>query len=282
MMDPDRILRTLREAAIHLRATRGRRGTVIHLDDAEDVLVAGDLHGNLAQIKKILAIADLSSQPRRHLVLQEFVHGTERYPTGGCTSHRLLDIIAALKCQFPHRVHLLIGNHELAEWTGRTIGKDGESLNQLFAAGVETAYGERATEVTAAYHELIAAMPLAVRTSNRVFITHSIPSGKSLETFELETFTVPCVAEEKRGRGSSLYHLLWGRDVSEETSERFARMVDADLLVTGHIAFDGGFGVPNSRQVIVDCTASPAGCVLFHAQGPITHQQLVDSIVLLP
>lgn len=140
MADVDRVIKALRQAAVYLRATHGRKGMVVELRDAEDVLVAGDLHGNLTNLKKILKLADLDRNTGRHLVLQEFVHGATRSPEGFCTSHQLLDIVAALKCQYPHRVHLLIGNHELAEWTGRAIAKDGVALNALFAAGVAAAF----------------------------------------------------------------------------------------------------------------------------------------------
>ena len=143
-VDADRILKMLREAALLLRGTTGRRGMVIHLpSDAEDILVAGDLHGNSTNLRAILSLADLANHPRRHLVLQEFVHGTARYPNGGCTSHRLLDAVCLLKTTYPQRVHLLLGNHELSQWTGRKVAKDDVYLNDLFELGIEAcAWGE--------------------------------------------------------------------------------------------------------------------------------------------
>lgn len=282
MPDAERVLRALREATIHSRATRGRKGTVVEISDADDVLVAGDLHGNLENFRQLVRLADLDTHPLRHLVLQEFVHGTGRYPQGGCTSHRLVDLVAVLKCRYPHRVHLVIGNHELAELTGRPIAKGGESMLELFEAGVESGYGEYAEQVLDAYDELFDAFPLAVRTANRVFISHSIPPGAVLDRFDLEIFDVPSVHEDERGKGSSFHHLVWGRDVSEETSRRFAQMVDADLLVTGHIAQPEGFAIPNDRQVIVDCVDVPAACVLIPTDEPLTHSRLVENIVLLP
>lgn len=282
MSDVDHVLRILRDAAIALRATKGRKGTLVQLEDAEDVIVAGDLHGNLVNFRNILRIADLDRHPGRHLVLQEFVHGSGRYPNGGCMSHRLLDIVSALKCQYGHRVHLLIGNHELSEWTGRPISKEGITFNRLFAAGVEAAYGKKAPDVIQRYHELFAAMPLAVRTQNRVFMSHTIPPAKFDDQFDVGIFSKPAMDEEQRGRNTSFYHLLWGRDVSEEAAMLFSKKVDADLFVTGHIAYDQGYGIPNSRQLIVDCMRLPAACVRFPANRPITHEELVDGLIMLP
>src|SRR5438093_9801081 len=119
MPDPDRLLRTLRQATKAFRDTPGRRGRVVLLEDAADVLVAGDLHGNLANFRRLLERADLRAFPRRHLVLQELIHGEGHYPAGGEKSHQLVDLAAALKCQYPWRVHVLLGNHELAQWTER-------------------------------------------------------------------------------------------------------------------------------------------------------------------
>ena len=77
----------------------GRQGRFIELQDVDEVLVAGDLHGNLDNFKKLFELADLGQRPRRHFVLQELIHGPFRYPnSGGDQSHRLLDLVAeALK-----------------------------------------------------------------------------------------------------------------------------------------------------------------------------------------
>ncbi|MFO0947898.1 MAG: metallophosphoesterase [Planctomycetota bacterium] len=278
MADAGKTLRILREAAMLLRATKGRRGTVAYLDDAEDVLVAGDLHGNIENFRLVLKRADLDKHPARHLVLQEFVHGAGRYANGGCTSHQLLDLVAALKCQYPHRVHLLLGNHELAEWTGRAVSKAGIAMNALFLEGVQGAYGTRSDEVYAAYCQLFSSMLLAARTPNRVFMAHSIPPGRVLDRFDYAIFEQPGIANEKHGPDSSVYQLVWGRDVSEDTSQRFAQAVGASLLVTGHIPAEQGYSIPNQRQLIVDCVGPSAACVLFPARIPLVLDQLLAGI----
>ncbi|QDU62081.1 hypothetical protein Pan216_29470 [Planctomycetes bacterium Pan216] len=281
-MDAEKLIRTIRNAAICLRATRGRRGNVVHLDDADDVVIGGDLHGNLDNLRGLLELADLEKRTNRHLVLQEFVHGSARYPNGACTSHQLLDVLATLKCQYPHRVHLLMGNHELAEWTGRRIAKDGVSYTELFVAGVETAYPGCTEEVMAAYREMISSMVLGVRTPNRIFASHSFPPRERLDEFDVSLLSGFGIAEPQLERRSSLYYLLWGRDVSAEAADRWAEVVDADLFVTGHIACEQGYSVPNHRQVIVDCVDEPACCVVVSATEAIEHQQLRESVVVLP
>ncbi len=281
MPDPDRLLTTLRRAIDAFRATPGRRGRLVALAGAADVLAAGDLHGNLENFRRILLKADLAHNPRRHLVLQEVIHGPLRYPAGGDRSHQLLDLIAALKCQHPRQVHFLVGNHELSQATGRSIAKDDVELNDLFILGVRTAYGGRADDVYAAYLRLIAAAPLAVRTPNRVFLSHSLPPASRLADFD------PAVLERDESTeadclpGGAVHSLVWGRDTRPENAAAFLQKVDADLLITGHVPCDRGFDAPNDRQLILDSLDDPAACCLFPADRPLTHAELMQCVSLL-
>ena len=52
----------------------------------------------------------------------------------------------------------------------------------------------------------------------------------------------------------------------------------ADLLVSGHIACHDGFDVPNGRQIILDSPECPAGYILFPADRPLTHPELVGCL----
>jgi hypothetical protein len=245
------------------------------LTDVTDVLVVGDLHGNVENFRAALVKADLAKQPRRHLVFQELVHGPFSYPAGGDKSHQLLDLLAALKSQYPPRVHFLLGNHELAEWSNRPVFKADDSLNALFRQGVNTAYGERAGAVYAAYLDLFAAVPLAVRTPNRIFLSHSLPSAARLDRFDLSLLERDEPDAKDWASGGGLYAMLWGRDTSAANVAAFLRKVDADLLITGHIVCEAGFRAPNDRQLILDSMDTPAGYCLFPADRPLTHAELL-------
>lgn len=281
MPDPDRLLTTLRRATQAYRTTPGRRGRLIRLEDAADVLVAGDLHGNLENFRQILDRAALTQHPRRHLVVQEVVHGPFCYPGGGDKSHQLVDLLAALKCQFPTRVHYLPGNHELAQFTSRQVMKNDVDLNVLFERGIEEAYGKRAPEINAAYSELIFALPLAVRTSNRVFLSHSLPSASRSETFALSTLETDEAPDSEWRPGGGLYSLVWGRDTSEANVEAFLAQVDADYLITGHIPCDHGFEVTGPRHLILDSFSVPAAYCLFPADRALTFDELLEGVKVL-
>jgi hypothetical protein len=279
MPDPHKLLTTIRRATQLMRTTPGRAGGLVTLDRADEVLVVGDLHGNLRAFKKVLALAALDRSSGRHLVLQELIHGNLEYPDGkGDRSHQLVDLFAALKCQYPERVHLILGNHELAELTGRIIGKDGEALNAKFRLGIQTAYGTSANEVFDSYKGLFAALPLAIRTANRVFLCHTIPDGDDLETIDLELLKAdvwPAAALERHG---TVYALTWGRDTAPQTVDRFAAMVDADWFITGHQPCDEGFRLANHRQIIIDGTEPYPSYCLFPTNQPMTIGTLLKCV----
>ena len=282
MPDPQEILATIRKATELMRSTPGRSGSVVAFDDADEVMVVGDLHGNLPAFSQALAIAALDWYPRRHLVLQELVHEINKNDDDRPDrSHQLVDLVSALKCQYPQRVHLILGNHELSELTGRIIGKDGHTLNLRFRQGMELAYGARTQEVYEAYLVLFAALPLAVRTPNRVFVCHTLPDARYLEDLDLALLQADHWPEEAMKRGGTIYALTWGRDNTPETADRFAAMVDADWFITGHQPCDEGFRQANHRQIIIDGTNPyPAYC-LFPAFGAVTIESLLESTHIL-
>jgi hypothetical protein len=278
MPQPDRRFITLQRAAQAFRATPGRKGRVVHLKYADEVLVGGDLHGHVENFRRLMTLADLAKHPRRHLVLQEVIHGPFRYPLGGDKSHQLLDLVAALKCQFTRQVHLLMGNHELAQCANRPIGKDDDDLLELFEFGVKLAYAECAGAVLAAYRDIFLAAPFALRTPNRVYLSHSMPAASRLADFDPAALERDVPQHGDEAPGGALHSLVWGRDTGAENAAAFLAKVDADLLVTGHVPCDRGFEAPNDRQLILDCMGTPACYCLFPADRPLTHAELVACV----
>jgi hypothetical protein len=281
MPDPVKLLTTIRKAADFCRSMLGRRGRVVHLIDATEVMAVGDLHGNLGNFQRVLKTADLASHPRRHLVMQELIHGRFAYPDGSDKSHQAVDLWCALKCQYPTRVHYLPGNHELSQWTNRMIGKGDLDLNASFRDGVRAAYGTRGDEVYAEYLKLFATLPVAVRTPNRVFLSHSLPTASALAQLHLAILERDGHAAADLAPGGLVYSIVWGRDTSAANVAAYLERVDADLLVSGHVPCDAGFAVPNDRQVILDSLDAPAAYCLFPADRPITHADLVSCVKLL-
>jgi Calcineurin-like phosphoesterase len=281
MPDPARLLKTIQQAIEAFRDTPGRKGHLVKLPGSGDVLVAGDLHGNVENFGRLLNRADLKTHPDRHLVLQELVHGRFQYPTGGDKSHQAVDLLAALKCQYPTRVHMLLGNHELAQKTNEWIAKGETDLNDNFRQGVETAYSSSSDKIYEAYLELFTVVPLAIKTANRVFISHSLPRATHMDQFDPDVLNSEDLHPGDLIPGGQIHSLLWGRDTAAANVAAFLKKVDADWLITGHVPCDQGFATPNDRQLILDCMRTPAAYCLFPLDRPVTFQDLVNGVKTL-
>lgn len=280
MPDPTRLLNTLHKAIQACRDTPGRQGRFVEIDHVSDCLVVGDLHGHIGNFRKVLEVAQLAQHPHRHLVVQELIHSQEAYPEGGDISHRLVDLWAALKCQYPERVHYLLGNHELSQWTERAISKNNLDLNQFFFLGISTAYGEHAEAIYTAYKELFAALPVALRLPNRVFLSHSLPNTQRLETWELAALMSEIVTNETISMGGAIHSVVWGRDLAEVNAASYLAKVGADLLVSGHIPCQGHLA-PNSRQLILDSKDEHACLCWIPCDRALTHADLLAGLIPL-
>jgi hypothetical protein len=281
MPDAEKLLTTLRRASEAIRATPGRRGHLIDLQGAVDVLVAGDLHGNVENLRRILDRAQLAKHPERHLVLQELVHGPHRYSAGGDKSHQLVDLFAALKCQFPRQVHYLLGNHELSQWTARAIGKGDVDFNAIFREGIGTAYGGHAAQVYEGYFQIFAAIPLVLRTPNRVLLSHSLPYASKRAAVTVAAVEHDPWEPADLVPGGAAHAVVWGRDASLENVTAYLEIFAADYLISGHIPCPEGFATPTEKQIILDALGSPACCCLFPADRVITYKELVAGILTL-
>lgn len=260
--------------------TAGRTGSLVRLTQlrADDVFVGGDLHGNRTNYHKLAKAADLEHHPRRHLVLQEVVHGGATYPNGGCMSHMLLEDVAAFKVAFPDRFHFLLCNHELAECTRESVVKAGVSQLFAFASGLEYAYGKAAGRIAEGYHDFIKSCPLAVRTDNGVFISHSLPDEKGLARFDARVFARD-YHDADLIAGGSAHALIWGRQFDEPHVARFARLVGADVIITGHEPTPTGYHCPNSRQIILDASGAECWCCRIAVGKPTSATELAAALL---
>jgi hypothetical protein len=262
-------LMTTRRAILAFRETPGRRGRLVAAEECDEILIAGDVHGHVDNFRRLLQRASLAANPRRHLVVQELIHGPFRYPTGGDKSHQLVDLVCALKVQFPRQVHYLLGNHELAQLTGRKVLKLDDDYNENFERGVSACYGDRGKELYDLYGNLFGVIPLAVRTANRTFVSHSLPSAGQLPEFDPASLTREPTSNADVAPGGSVYSLVWGRDVRAETLAAFLKLVDADRLVSGHVPCEQGFERPSPAHVILDSQGASAGYCLLPASRPL-------------
>ncbi len=278
------VIGNFRRAAEANENTPSRGGNVVVLtpEVADDVMITADLHGHRRNFNSIRKLADLERHPRRHLILQEVCHGGPTYPTGGgCMSHGMLEDVARLKATYPHRVHFLLSNHELAELTDYPILKAKKMLNLMFRLGLQEMYGAASEKVREAYNEFIRTCPLAVRLPGGVFVCHSLPERSDARNFDRTIFDRPLEAADLLEHGD-VFDLVWGRDYRIENARAFAKLVAANVLIHGHEPCPEGYHLPNELQIILDCCGEPGCYLTVPMNEELTHAQLAARIQRLP
>jgi hypothetical protein len=228
-----------------------RQGQVIELPAEGEVWLAGDIHDHRRNFDKFIGAADLANNPRRHIVLQELIHGDHYDADGAEDSWQILHQAASLKCDYPHQVHFLMANHDLAQIHGEGIMKAGLSVCEAFNKGVKRDFKAQRGTVQAAITEFLLSLPLGIKCPNGLFFCHSIPAEDQVATFDYGVFDRPITGEDLRRRTGAVYQLIWGRHTGPLSAEVFAERVGAKILVTGHQPQEGGYLANGDRHLII-------------------------------
>ena len=267
----------MHRAAILARRDPKRQGNVIEMLPRGEILVTGDLHGCRENFDRVVKFAALDHHPHRHLVLHELVHGGPRDDQGGDLSFTLLEDAVQLKIEFPERVHILLANHDVAEVLNIQLHKGSINLTQSFFDGLVHAYGDQAAGVKQAYCDLFRALPLAIRTTNRVWISHSTPHLDALTDFNYDIFDRE-LTDDDFNRESQLYSYLWGRNQDEMAAAIFAEHVDCDILIVGHQPVQAGYKLPNTRHIILYSDNQLGRYLMVPLDRPLDHYHLSRTI----
>ncbi len=257
-----------------------RRGNLIQLPGRGSLVVSGDIHGHRRNLERVIAWADLPTHPDRHVVLQEIIHGGDQDAWGGCLSYRVLLDAVRLKTQYPDRVHFLMGNHDTAFITQAEVVKEGREMNRALAQALSREFGQASPEVESALRQFLISQPLAARTANRIWLSHSLPADRMADRFDPQVMSRPVQISDCERPGSA-YVLTWGRNHSARVLDQMAKAFDVDLFVVGHQPQPEGWnkGGPN---LLILASDHNHGCLLQLDLGrPYTLDQLAALIIPL-
>ena len=247
----DQVVETLGAAADENRMEPLRHEQVVFLPAEGELWMTGDLHDHRRNFDKLVKAVDLGNNPQRHLVLHELIHGDHYDATGAEESWITLYKAAELKCDFPEQVHFLLANHDLAQVHGKGIMKAGLSVCEAFTKGVKKAFEGSHHIVTAAITEFLLSLPLAVKAENGVFCCHSLPTDDQIDTFDYSIFERPLTGPDYAARSGPVYQLIWGRNMSPATVDKFAEQVGASVIITGHQPQEMGYATNGDRHLIL-------------------------------
>lgn len=277
---PQESIQLCQTAAELNRSCRYRVGNLIQLPPNGRVLVAGDLHGHLRNFERIIKMADLPNRPDTHVILQEIIHGGPEDDFGGCLSYRLLLEALRWKIRFPDQVHFILGNHDTAVVSNSSVLKAGKEMNRSMKDAMRRHYGDRCSDVLNALSEYLMSQPLAVRTDNRIWLSHSLPSDTALERFDLSIFNRPYTLDDIE-RPNAVYQLTWGRRQSPETLTALAKMLDVDTFILGHQPQEQGWTQVGDNTLIL-ASEHNFGCILyFNLAQSYTLESLTRNIIPL-
>lgn len=254
-----------------------RRGNVVELGPGLEVVVAGDIHGNRAGLAKAIGYADLDRSEGRRLILQEVIHASPDQRTGYDRSIEVLLRVGRLKIAQGEKLIFLLGNHDLGQATGKEVTKEGRGSVRLFEEGLEAAFGDEAPEVLDAVREFCLSLPLAVRCSNGVLITHSLPSPEQMDHIDLEILERTYTPEDME-RGGSVYEWTWGRSHTDAQTDALAERMGVEFFILGHRHVESGWELTTSRAVSI-ATDHDHGCVVhFDTDTPLTGKNISEHV----
>lgn len=233
----------LREAASLLLDDPTRKGNIVQFGGAGQLVVTGDMHGNLRNFDKLQRFCVLEQSPARSVLLHELIHAEIHGFEERDHSIDLLLEAAQWKCDFPDQVFMMQSNHELAQLLKQEITKGGRSVLADFAAGVEDRFGAGAPEILEAVDQYVAALPLAARTANGVIITHSLPDPMRLSplNYDFSVFERRPLTAEDVAPGGPAYDLVWGRFHRPQEAQAFAAAMGARFCIVGHTPQESGY-----------------------------------------
>ena len=239
---------------------RFRRGNLICLPAEGTLVVSGDLHGHRRNFERIVRGANLGGHPDRHVVLQEVIHGGPEDHAGGCLSYQLLFDVIRFKLDFPDRVHLVMGNHDTACINLSPVMKNGKEMNRAMSSALDREFQDASEEVKLAIRQFLFSQPLAVKCANRIWVSHSLPADRFVDSFDPGVFDRELQVEDCAKPGSA-YLLTWGRRHSQDTLDELAQRLDVDTFILGHQAQSKGWCRAGDNLLIL-ASDHNHGCLL--------------------
>lgn len=247
--DADNACNAIREAAALIRDDPIRAGSLLRFGSAGQLVVTGDMHGNVRNFDKLQRFCTLDRSPGRYVILHELIHEDLKNAGDLDLSIDLLVKACEWKCAYPDNVFCLQSNHELAQLRGQEITKGGRSVLQDFERGVAYRFGRHAGAILDAVCEYIAALPLGAVTAGGVFVCHSLPDPLLLESFDIGVFNrLP--TPEDLSPGGPAYSLVWGRFHSPDAVEFFAKRMKVSRFIVGHTPQESGYAMIGKMLII--------------------------------
>jgi hypothetical protein len=173
-----------------------------------------------------------------------------------------------------------MGNHDIAFINNSYVMKDGEEMNRSMRLALEREFQEAGTDIKLAIKQFLFSQPLAVRSENRIWLSHSLPGDHFADKFDRQILDRQLKNNDCEKPGSA-YLLTWGRNISQQTLDKMAKLFDVDIFILGHQPQQQGWSRAGKNLIII-ASDHNHGCLLsIDLAKSYTVETLIDSIVPL-
>jgi hypothetical protein len=254
-----------------------RKGNLIELSSPGRVIMTGDLHGHQRNFDRLVRYADLQKNPNTHLVFHEVIHNGHPEVPGEDHTFMMLAQVAKLKVRFPDQVHFLMGNHEMAQCSGEEVLKGGHRMLKIFTNGLHAIFQDHADMILQAISDFLLTLPIAIRTENRIWMSHSLPSNHHLLQFDTDIFR-ELLSLQDISHNKSLRALLWDRRHDEACLSDLMQRWHVDMFIVGHQSQEYGHGRPLDEMIILASDHNHGHCLPFDLSVDYTSDALYGLI----
>lgn len=209
--------------------------SLIELPKKGKALIVTDIHGNLDDFEKYMKIWESFESRDNHLILTgDFIHGVNSWNDNSIGILESLIDYAGREENF----HVLLGNHEWSHVSGEDVYKNNINQKKSFDSLVQMRFFNDWEDKLNFYIDFFRKLPLAVKTKNGVFVSHSAPVKNIDSINEIINLKYDGYGIYNR----RMYELLWNRypaDYNEYEIDVFLSKVGCKFSVVGHTPVDG-------------------------------------------
>ncbi len=226
-------------------------GKLIQIESYEELVIVGDLHGDLNSLVHILESSKFLEKITRNTGIYLIFLGD--YVDRGPNSPEVLYAVLKLKQCFPNNVMLLRGNHEGPDDLMPYPHDLPQALNSKFSMEGKTIYRKIRKLFTHLYN--------AVVIQNFCVLVHGgVPSqANSIEDLKFAHLTHP--------KTSHLEELLWsdpienkngiinsprgaGKLFGEDITEKFLQVTNVKCVIRGHEPVNEGYKINHNGKIL--------------------------------
>ncbi|RLE51675.1 MAG: serine/threonine protein phosphatase [Candidatus Methanomethylicota archaeon] len=228
-----------------------KSGSVEIHDSSGDLLVIGDIHGDLETLLKILEKEDVFTKLQANEMYVVFLGD---YIDRGNQSVEVMTLALEMKLSYPDRVILLRGNHE---------GPDDLIAHpHTFPYELNSKFGSEAALIYLLFRRLFNVMPHMALTASGIVMLHGgVPT-------EAENIEEIAKADQLHPEKPHLMEILWndpdetgiqgaypsprgaGKIFGENCTVKFLKIVGGKIILRGHEATLEGYKVSHGGKII--------------------------------